>query len=360
MEALIEDSIEYVMNHEDSQRFIGWICQHIDDYYTGPDIRQGGLFSKPAVADPNQVILEPDMLHALAVNLATMIWNSIPLPSNQFKPQPMPVPKRNDPCHCGSGKKYKQCCARLPAIPTLSADEIWPIVFEKLDKENAARSIRENHVPVNALSTIAYEYLESDQPKKAAALLAPLFDGKIRKTSDDAEYALTLLCNAYDDLGHNKKKTTLLQDIIDNVARSPLRSGRGNVCLPFESTMAMQMAPGWHFRMPSVTIRIHWVWVCWKCRFLTHRAAMKKPSSALTSGFARCAVLAYRMIKCRWPFLSKLPETRLKHLLISVWKVLMTPSCCSNNGCKCFGTGHCQNIPFAAECPRPTSMTRVA
>ncbi len=22
----------------------------------------------------------------------------------------MPAPGRNDPCHCGSGKKYKQCC----------------------------------------------------------------------------------------------------------------------------------------------------------------------------------------------------------------------------------------------------------
>jgi hypothetical protein len=84
---------------------------------------RGGLFSKPATADPNQVILEPDMLHALAVDLATIIWNSIPLPSNHFKQQPMPMPKRNVPCHCGSGKKYKQCCERLPAIPTLSADE---------------------------------------------------------------------------------------------------------------------------------------------------------------------------------------------------------------------------------------------
>ena len=22
----------------------------------------------------------------------------------------MPAPGRNEPCHCGSGKKYKQCC----------------------------------------------------------------------------------------------------------------------------------------------------------------------------------------------------------------------------------------------------------
>jgi len=225
MEALIEDSIEHIISHEDPQRFIGWMCEHIDDYYTGPDIRQGGLFGEPVVANPDQIILEPDMLRALAVNLAGMIWNSTPLPSNHFKPRPLPLPKRNDPCHCGSGKKYKQCCAHLPATPPLSADEIWPIIFEKLDKETAARAIRENQVPVNALDMIALEYLESRQPKKAVTLLAPLFDGNIRKTNDDAEYALTLLCNALDDLGHKKKKIALLQKIIDTVPRSPLRSG---------------------------------------------------------------------------------------------------------------------------------------
>jgi hypothetical protein len=25
-------------------------------------------------------------------------------------PEPARIPGRNDPCHCGSGKKYKNCC----------------------------------------------------------------------------------------------------------------------------------------------------------------------------------------------------------------------------------------------------------
>jgi preprotein translocase subunit SecA len=41
------------------------------------------------------------------------------LPGADDQPLPPPVesirseskPKRNDPCPCGSGKKYKQCCA---------------------------------------------------------------------------------------------------------------------------------------------------------------------------------------------------------------------------------------------------------
>jgi preprotein translocase subunit SecA len=43
------------------------------------------------------------------------------LPGEDDTPLPPPVepihvdakPKRNDPCPCGSGKKYKQCCARM-------------------------------------------------------------------------------------------------------------------------------------------------------------------------------------------------------------------------------------------------------
>ena len=225
METLIEDSIQHIVNHEDAQHFIGWMCEHIHDYYTGPDVQQGGLFADATTTEPDQVILDPEMLRALGVTFASMIWNSTPLPSNHFKPRPLPLPGRNDPCPCGSGRKYKQCCAQLPAIPALSVDGIWPILFERLDKETAARAIRENQVPINALSTLAYEYLESTQPKKAVALLAPLFDGNIRKTNDDAEYALTLLCNTLDELGHKKKKITLLQHIIDTVPRSPLRSG---------------------------------------------------------------------------------------------------------------------------------------
>src|SRR5258706_14610822 len=32
---------------------------------------------------------------------------------------------RNDPCHCGSGKKYKQCCGRLASTSAGSGD--WSV-----------------------------------------------------------------------------------------------------------------------------------------------------------------------------------------------------------------------------------------
>jgi hypothetical protein len=102
METLIKDAIGQIVSHEDAQGFITWMRVHIQDYYTGPNVQQGRLFPDVATTNPEQVIMDPEMLRALGVTLASMIWNSTPLPSNHFKPRPLPRPGRNDPCPCGS------------------------------------------------------------------------------------------------------------------------------------------------------------------------------------------------------------------------------------------------------------------
>ena len=39
---------------------------------------------------------------------------------------------RNDPCHCGSGKKYKKCCAaKDEAIESASLEKKWAEAVEK-------------------------------------------------------------------------------------------------------------------------------------------------------------------------------------------------------------------------------------
>jgi uncharacterized protein YecA (UPF0149 family) len=36
-------------------------------------------------------------------------------PDDVIRREGVPQIGRNDPCHCGSGKKYKRCCGREPA-----------------------------------------------------------------------------------------------------------------------------------------------------------------------------------------------------------------------------------------------------
>src|SRR3972149_4520430 len=71
---------------------------------------------------------------ALARLIGRAIWNATPLPSNGFRPRPLPEPGRNDPCFCGSLRKYKHCCGAagrppLPLAPETMLAEIldqWP------------------------------------------------------------------------------------------------------------------------------------------------------------------------------------------------------------------------------------------
>jgi hypothetical protein len=54
----------------------------------------------------------------------------------------MTTPGRNDPCRCGSGKKYKKCClprdeaARIPprAVDTKASPVAWTLVEDDLDE----------------------------------------------------------------------------------------------------------------------------------------------------------------------------------------------------------------------------------
>jgi hypothetical protein len=66
--------------------------------------------------------------------------------------------RRNEPCPCGSGKKYKRCCGRIsPSAPELSVQRIsstsWKSAtpaseFDKLNKGLAARSFPSRHTTI--------------------------------------------------------------------------------------------------------------------------------------------------------------------------------------------------------------------
>jgi hypothetical protein len=49
---------------------------------------------------------------SIARAMGRMLWNRIPLPDHHFRPRPLPKPERNAACPCGSGRKYKHCCAQ--------------------------------------------------------------------------------------------------------------------------------------------------------------------------------------------------------------------------------------------------------
>ncbi len=197
MIALVRDATAEILSHQDAQRFFDWMFKHAAGYL------------EPALDE------SPDehVRRAIATALGRGIWNATPLPDNDYQPRALPEPGRNDPCPCGSGRKYKRCCAAVGDLPKPEPDEIWLIAIEHFSEAQLAQAIARNRVPPAALAERAMRHLDDGEPKRARALLEPLFAGPADKLDDRHEPALDALCDIYLELGHDRKKIALLERV---------------------------------------------------------------------------------------------------------------------------------------------------
>jgi len=147
----------------------------------------------------------PDMLRSMATQVALEIWNATPTPENRFRPKKQAKPERNAPCLCGSGRKFKQCCAAVDA-PELGISEelmLTEVLALMPQKKLAELPLLELHP--ESLALVAGRWIEKDQPKKAVALLEKLF-AHIDQLDYRAELAADTLLNAYLDVNAPRKK----------------------------------------------------------------------------------------------------------------------------------------------------------
>ncbi len=205
---LLDELLGQILQHEDAAQLIDWLTERL--------ARRDML----AIFD----IDGPDDTRALAQSLGRSLWNVTPLPGNGFRPRPLPEPRRNDACPCGSGRKFKRCCMRVPP-PRIEPEMIWTVLLTRLPAMARRNAIRSGNAPVHSLIGLALEHEQAGAPKKALGLVEPLFEGALHGHDADYDYALNLVCNLYDELGYWKKKQALLERIVNEARRSPLRSG---------------------------------------------------------------------------------------------------------------------------------------
>lgn len=206
---LLDDSVSQILAREDADEFLQWVTHEV--------VRRSR--TEPVLFDSD------DEAISLATTFGRAIWNAFPLPSNAFRPQPLPLPGRNDACPCGSGRKFKVCCGYGPAPPGLDSGSIWPLLIRKLSNDMLDDAIGSGHIPAAALIGSAMDYQNDRRPKLAVKLLEPLFDEPLRHRGEDGEYAFDMLLSLYDDLGWSKKKADLLERVIATAGRSALRAG---------------------------------------------------------------------------------------------------------------------------------------
>ncbi|MCS3904516.1 tetratricopeptide (TPR) repeat protein [Methylohalomonas lacus] len=211
-EAFLSDAAAQIRQHEDPQQFLDWCRKFLPRYLLTFD----SDFPEPG---------SPEW-PAFALYIGRGIWNAMPLPGNDYRPRPLPAPGRNDPCPCGSGRKYKRCCIRLDAGDMqLDSRTLWPYLARQFKQNELGALAGSGAIPVASLVDIAQQFLDQLQTKKCIAVLEPLFSSPIRKPDALHDEALTLLCEGYDDLGYHNKKMALLKWVTETHPASVLRAG---------------------------------------------------------------------------------------------------------------------------------------
>ena len=218
---VIEESVDRILEHEDFDRYLLWLRSSIDTWGLMP----------PDVAE--------DRAHAakVATSLALSIWNATPLPSHGFRPDPRPLPGRNEPCVCGSGRKYKRCCAGAPELP-IDPDALAALVFERMPESTVARMAESGEAPLEVVLERALEHYEEDRPKAVVRLLEPILTPAPTRPGRAHAIALDVLCDAYNELGHTRKKEKLVRVLAAAAEASPMRGQA------LQRLAAMQMDEG--------------------------------------------------------------------------------------------------------------------
>lgn len=94
--------VRIALMHDDAARFLAWMREHGARLFLGVMGQQD---------------MPSEMQGPFASMLGMELWNHLPRPDNDFKPRKLREPGRNDPCICGSGLKYKQCCGGVGRPP---------------------------------------------------------------------------------------------------------------------------------------------------------------------------------------------------------------------------------------------------
>lgn len=144
--------------------------------------------------------------------VARTLWAALPVPSNRWRPRPLPKVERNDPCHCGSGRKFKQCCAEFAGVaPSMEPDGLYAMALAQAEPAMLTPD-QVRLVPGEALGMAAMDWNEQGQPERTAAVLAPLFQ-QCNDLDGRHELAFDALMDAMQEQGQETQRRALAQHV---------------------------------------------------------------------------------------------------------------------------------------------------
>lgn len=207
LDDLLQEAVRRILKQPEPQAVIEWMS------------REGYRAWLPLLGDTLNAEADPRQAQALA----RAIWNATPLPDNRYRPRPLPRPERNAPCHCGSGRKFKQCCSEFADLDKQLGglgDLLGSVLA--VQAKTQLKSLPIEQIGVERLAKAAGELMDAGEAERVTLVLEPVFAGAI-KLDDRAEMGFDLLMDAYQELGKPKKRAQLL-DFAKQSAERVLRA----------------------------------------------------------------------------------------------------------------------------------------
>jgi tetratricopeptide (TPR) repeat protein len=159
-----------------------------------------------------------------ATVLARELWRLTPDPAHGWRPRGLPQPGRNDPCFCGSGRKFKQCCQAL--APGLPAPDIEPLDLAGLLFVNGPPSWQTpaalRAMPADTLAAATHAWGVARGPLAVVDLLEPVFLSP-QGLHDKHDYAFDMLLDAMHELGLDARRFQLAEAVAARATSKALR-----------------------------------------------------------------------------------------------------------------------------------------
>ena len=190
--------VAHLAEHEDIEASLRWAKETLPiafaDVFTHPD---------------------PVMNARAAYWLVRAFGNAMPLPSNGFQPKPLPEPKQDEPCLCGSGDTYADCCLWAESEwaqseRQLKPEHLWPILFECRSDAYWLRAEKAGKLPSLGLLTAAVLNWRHERWQPLRKLAEARLAVPSRCTAPDVARLVDWLCDAYDHLHSTRRKKLAL------------------------------------------------------------------------------------------------------------------------------------------------------
>lgn len=177
-------------------------------------------FVKAKMAEPDVLQGMPDVpLADLARSLrhvARQFWGQMPYPPNRWRARGLPKTERNGACHCGSGRKFKQCCAEFDHAPVpLTTESLQVLALEHAAPEWLTGD-KLKEVPALALGHAAMGWNDAGEQDRTIYLVGPLFDD-LKWLNERHEMAFDAFVDALQQQGQEIER----RDLIDRIAHHP-------------------------------------------------------------------------------------------------------------------------------------------